>query len=553
MGEALCRKAFGDQINVYSAGVKPGPRVDPLALVALKEIGIDHSNSRNKSSKEAEALFEGKRPDLVITVCDNAASEPCPIYTKTHKLVHHSFRDPPRIAKEAGAETDETALPYYREVMKEIDDYIRSDVAKLLATKGISLVETNVANLLPSHDTSQQILATPCRSLEVVTEAVSPATTSSSSSSSSPISFFDKYLTVWVGLSMIIGALIGYYSPDTAHGLAKADFAGVNAIIAVLLWIILIPMFVTLEFRSISRVAEAPQAIILTTSLNYLVKPFSMLGLAILFLKVIYAPLNIDKDLRDSYIAGLILLAGAPCTAMVFVWSNITGGDTAYTLMQVAVNDLLMLALYIPICGWLIGASDIKLPWDTVGISVALFVAAPLALALVIRYTTLRYKSEQFLSDAVAKVKPSTPVALLLMVVVIFIFQGKSFGLKTRDIFLLAVPIAIQSTLLFGICWAACYYMGIEHFKTAPASMIATSNFFELAVAVAMSVYGPDSGATLATVVGVLVEVPIMLAFCYVCNYWKPMLDARVASVLQGKLKKKIEIEERSSSIENSV
>jgi len=518
MGEALCRKAFGDQVEVYSAGVKPGPRVDPLALVALKEIGIDHSNSRNKSSKEAEALFEGRRPDLVVTVCDNAAEEPCPIYTKTHKLVHRSFRDPPKLAKAAGAETDEAALPFYREVMHEIDTYIRSDLAKLLEAKGVSLLPVEV----------KATIAAPC-----LTEVIAKNEPSS-------ISFFDKYLTVWVGLSMIIGALIGYYSPDTAHSLAKADFAGVNAIIAVLLWIILIPMFVTLEFRAITRVAEAPQAIVLTTSLNYLVKPFSMLGLAVLFFKLIYVPLDIDKDLRDSYIAGLILLAGAPCTAMVFVWSNITGGDTAYTLMQVAVNDLLMLALYIPICGWLIGASDIKLPWDTVGISVALFIAAPLALALVLRYTTLRYKSEQFLLDIVAKVKPSTPVALLLMVVVIFIFQGKSFGLKTRDIFLLAVPITIQSTLLFGICWGICYYLGIEHIKTAPASMIATSNFFELAVAVAMSVYGPDSGATLATVVGVLVEVPIMLAFCYYCNYLRPMLDKRVALVEKMKAEKRV-------------
>jgi ACR3 family arsenite transporter len=256
-----------------------------------------------------------------------------------------------------------------------------------------------------------------------------------------------------------------------------------------------------------------------------------MWGLGLLFMRVFYTKVIPDAALRDSYVAGLVLLAGAPCTAMVFVWSALMGGNSAFTLMQVAVNDVLMLALYVPICGLLIGASNIALPWDTIAVSVALFILAPLALATSVRVAVLHFRDEAYLLQrVVAPIKPLTTIALLATLILIFIFQGATLGTKTADIFLVAVPILIQSFALWGVCYAIAFYSCIPHERAGPASLIATSNFFELAVAVAISIYGPASGAALATVVGVLVEVPAMLFFVNVCNALKPVLDARCAA-----------------------
>ena len=233
-----------------------------------------------------------------------------------------------------------------------------------------------------------------------------------------------------------------------------------------------------------------------------------------------------DAGLRDSYVAGLVLLAGAPCTAMVFVWSSLLGGSPGYTLAQVALNDALMLALYIPICSGLIGATGLALPWGTIAASVGFFVLAPLALAAAARAAVLRARGEAYLRDhVVAPIKPLTTIALVL----IFVFQGATLGSKTAAIFMLAVPITIQCCLLWAAAYALCWLARIPHERTAPASLIATSNFFELAVAVAVALYGPASGAALATVVGVLVEVPVMLAFVHLCLHLKPALDRRCA------------------------
>lgn len=329
---------------------------------------------------------------------------------------------------------------------------------------------------------------------------------------------------------MIGGALIGFYVPASHTALEAAQFYGINAIIAALLWVMLFPMFLTLDFAAVRRVREAPAAIVVTSVLSYCVKPFTMWGLGLLFVRVFYAQVIPDAALRDSYIAGMVLLAGAPCTAMVFVWSQLMGGDGAYTLAQVAVNDLLMLALYVPICGLLIGATNLHLPWDIIAFSVSIFILAPLALATIVRATVLAVRDEAFLLEKiVAPIKPLTTIALLATLAIIFIFQGATLGTKTADIFLLAVPITIQCVFLWAIAYGACWYYRIPHERAAPASLIATSNFFELAVAVAVSIYGPSSGAALATVVGVLVEVPVMLAFVYVCMYLKPRLDKRCA------------------------
>jgi len=364
---------------------------------------------------------------------------------------------------------------------------------------------------------------------ELALRSVAGVATSTPVPKASAISFFDRYLTVWVALCMILGAILGYYAPTVADALASAQVVGVNVIIAVLLWIMLFPMFVTLDFSvALRSVRTAPAALFITTFLNYCVKPFTMWGLGLFFTRIVYVKAMPEQALRDSYVAGLVLLAGAPCTAMVFVWSSLLGGSPGYTLAQVALNDILMLFLYVPICGALIGATGLDLPWATIAACVGFFIIAPLVLAWLVRTVVLRTHGEVFLQEKiVARIKPLTILALLLTLVLIFVFQGATLGSKTADIFMLAVPIILQCVLLWAIAYALCWQACIPHERTAPASLIATSNFFELAVAVAVALYGPASGAALATVVGVLVEVPVMLIFVQLCLFLKPALDRR--------------------------
>lgn len=354
---------------------------------------------------------------------------------------------------------------------------------------------------------------------------------SNSNSNPDTKSFFEKYLTVWVIGCICIGSVVGYYQPTVAEELSKAQFAEINAIVAVLLWVMIFPMLLQIDFQALSAIKKNPAAIGFTSVINYIIKPFTMYGLAVLFFRFFYVAIIPDRDLRDNYIAGLILLAGAPCTAMVLVWSSLNGGDAAYTLVQIAFNDLLLLIFYVPTAVLLIGVSDIELPWLTIIYAVILFIAAPLLIAATARHAVLAWCGEEFLNERIVKpFKPVTIVALLATLVLIFIFQGQRIGDKPVQIVLIAIPIIIQCVLN----WAVCYYIGykscIPHNRLAPASMIATSNFFELAVAVAVSVYGLQSGAALATVVGVLVEVPVMLILTNACNQMKPWLDERCAN-----------------------
>lgn len=352
----------------------------------------------------------------------------------------------------------------------------------------------------------------------------------------SAISFFEKYLSVWVLLCMVIGGLIGAYVPIVSQTLAKAEFAQINAIVAVLLWLMILPMLVQIDFLSLIAVKNNPTPIAITTIINYLVKPFTMYGLAILFFRVFYTQVIPDSLLRDSYIAGLILLAGAPCTAMVFVWSNIVGGDGPYTLVQVAFNDLLMLGIYAPTAAMLIGVSNISLPWETIIYAVLLFIFAPMAIAVFVRWWSIRSFGEEKLKELVKLFAPVTIVCLLLTLILIFIFQGRKIADKPLHIVLVAIPIIIQCVLNFAIAYAAGFYFCVPHKFLAPGALIATSNFFELAVAVAISVYGLDSGAALSTVVGVLVEVPVMLLLTYVCEILRPYLEKHISKkgVLAG-------------------
>lgn len=327
---------------------------------------------------------------------------------------------------------------------------------------------------------------------------------------------------------MVVGGLLGVYVPSIPHALSKASFYGINAVVAVLLWLMIFPMLVQIDFRSLRSVKSNPGALALTTVINYCVKPFSMFALALLFMRVFYVHVIPDAALRDSYTAGLVLLAGAPCTAMVFVWSGLMGGDPSYTLVQVAINDAIMLALYVPICRGLIGASHISLPWGTIILAVTLFIIAPVIISSLVRWFVVSRWGEDFLLNRVlAPFKHVTVLALLATLVLIFTFQGKKISQHPLDILLLAVPIIIQSVGLWALSYSVGWAVCIPHSRNAPASLIATSNFFELAVAVAISVYGLDSGAALATVVGVLVEVPVMLTLCRVCVALGPKLTAR--------------------------
>jgi len=342
------------------------------------------------------------------------------------------------------------------------------------------------------------------------------------------IGFFEKYLSAWVLFCMVIGGLIGAYRTEVPRALSQVQFNEINAIAAVFLWLMILPMLVQIDFTSLKQVGKNPGAICLTTVINYLVKPFTMYAFAILFFRVFYVHTIPDTKLRDSYIAGLILLAGAPCTAMVFVWSTLVNGDGAYTLIQVAFNDVLMLGIYVPTVSLLIGVSNIPLPWLTIIYAILLFIVAPMALAVTIRLIVLKYYDLEYLNILVERFKPITVICLLLTLILTFIFQGEKISQKPLDIVLIAIPITIQCILNFFIAYSLGYSLCIPHSRLAPASMIATSNFFELAVAVAMSVYGLDSGAALATVVGVLVEVPVMLLLVRLCEYLRPALDKRV-------------------------
>jgi ACR3 family arsenite transporter len=342
--------------------------------------------------------------------------------------------------------------------------------------------------------------------------------------------FFERYLTLWVALCMVAGGLIGAYSPGTSDALAALHFNDINILIAICLWVMLVPMFLTLQFSALRAVGTAPAALLLTCTVNYAIKPFTMWMLGMLFLRVLYVRVIPDEAVQRSYVAGMVMLGAAPCTAMVFVWSFLMGGSTEYTLTQVAVNDLLMLALYVPTCAALIGATNLALPWATIATAVALFVAAPLALASAVRALVLAVAGEAFfLQRVVAPLKPLTTLALLAMLVLIFIFQGPTLASRIGDIFLLAVPITLQCVAMFALPYALAWHFRIPHERAAPAALIGTSNFFELAVALAAAVYGPGSPAMLATVVGVLVEVPLMLFFVQVCMYCKPGLDRRCA------------------------
>ena len=332
------------------------------------------------------------------------------------------------------------------------------------------------------------------------------------------MSHFERYLSVWIALAILAGMLLGTAFPGLFALIAGAEVARVNLVVAVLIWAMVYPMMVGVDLASLRDVARQPKGLAITLAVNWAIKPFTMAALAVLFFEHVFAPFIAPED-AQQYIAGLILLGAAPCTAMVFVWSQLTKGDPAYTLLQVSVNDAVMVVAFAPIVALLLGVTDIAVPWETLLLSVLLFVALPLAAGI---WTRLRLRSEDRIAAFQSRVKPWSIVGLIATVVILFGLQGPKILADPLVIALIAVPILLQSYGIFALAYAAAWALKVPHRIAAPCALIGTSNFFELAVAVAISLFGLNSGAALATVVGVLVEVPVMLSLVALANRTRP-------------------------------
>lgn len=341
-------------------------------------------------------------------------------------------------------------------------------------------------------------------------------------SPSSGIGFFEKWLTLWVGLCIGVGIGLGSALPDLFQFLAGLEYASVNLVIAVLIWGMVYPMMVNVDFTSLRYIGERPKGLVITLVVNWLIKPFTMAALGVLFFEVFFADLIAPAD-AQQYIAGLILLGAAPCTAMVFVWSQLTRGDATYTLVQVSLNDAIMVFAFAPIVALLLGVTGIDVPWQTLVLSVGLYVVIPLIAGVVTRNrltatTSNRFNDDDAIGGFTKKVKPVSVIALLATVILLFGFQGHIILDRPLLIALIAAPLLIQSYGIFAVAYGVAYLWRVPFNVAAPCALIGTSNFFELAVAVAIGLFGLNSGAALTTVVGVLVEVPVMLSLVALAN-----------------------------------
>jgi ACR3 family arsenite transporter len=335
---------------------------------------------------------------------------------------------------------------------------------------------------------------------------------------------FERYLSVWVAICIAVGVILGNYIPATFARIAGIEYAHVNLIVAILIWLMIYPMMVQVDFTSIKDVGRKPKGLILTLIINWLIKPFTMALLGWLFFKVFFAAW-VDPQSATEYIAGMILLGVAPCTAMVFVWSQLTKGDPNYTLVQVSVNDIIMIFAFTPITAFLLGVTNIEVPWQTLLLSVVLYVVLPLAAGAITRKQLDSADDHSRLNTLLAKLKPWSIIGLLATVVLLFGFQAQTIINQPTIIGLIAIPLMIQTYGIFAVAYWMAKRLKLPHNIAAPACMIGTSNFFELAVAVAISLFGLHSGAALATVVGVLVEVPVMLSLVWFANRTRNWFD----------------------------
>lgn len=347
--------------------------------------------------------------------------------------------------------------------------------------------------------------------------------------SSAGIGFFERFLTLWVLLCMAAGVLIGVYLPQIPQFLSRFEYANVSIPVAILIWLMIYPMMLKVDFHSIKQVGQNPRGLVITWVTNWLIKPFTMYAIAMFFFYVVYQAL-IPRDLARQYLAGAVLLGAAPCTAMVFVWSHLTKGNPAYTLVQVATNDLIILVAFVPIVGLLLGISGISIPWMTLFLSVVLFVVIPLGAGWLSRMFITKHRGlDYFENTFIPKFSNVTITGLLLTLIIIFSFQGKTIVDNPLNIVLIAFPLVIQTFFIFFVAYLWARAWKLPHNVAAPAGMIGASNFFELAVAVAISVFGLSSGATIATVVGVLVEVPVMLTLVKIANRTKSWFPGKNA------------------------
>lgn len=351
------------------------------------------------------------------------------------------------------------------------------------------------------------------------------------------IRFFERFLSLWVALCIMVGIAVGQWLPAVPETLSRFEYANVSIPVAILIWLMIYPMMLKVDFRSVRDVGHRPRGILITCVTNWLIKPFTMFAIAYLFFHVIFKTF-IPAELAGEYLAGAVLLGAAPCTAMVFVWSYLTRGDAAYTLVQVAVNDLIILVAFAPIVAFLLGVGGIVVPWDTLLFSVILFVVIPLWAGIITRVTVIKRRGTEYFNHVfVKRFDNLTMGGLLLTLVILFSFQGKIILSNPFHIILIAIPLIIQTVLIFFVAYGWAKWWKLPHEVAAPAGMIGASNFFELAVAVAISLFGLQSGAALVTVVGVLVEVPVMLALVRIANRtrkWFPVVGNNGDAICAG-------------------
>jgi ACR3 family arsenite transporter len=336
---------------------------------------------------------------------------------------------------------------------------------------------------------------------------------------------FERFLSLWVALAIAVGVGLGLTVPGLFQAVALLELAHVNGVVALCIWVMIFPMMVQIDWHAVKNVGQKPQGLVLTLVVNWLIKPFTMAALGVLFFKYMFAPW-VDPQSANEYIAGMILLGVAPCTAMVFVWSQLVKGDPNYTLVQVSVNDLIMVVAFAPIAAFLLGVTDVTVPWETLILSTVLYVVLPLGAGMLARRMWLR-RCAAHLQQRVAQLKPLSVAGLIATVVLLFGFQAQTMMDKPLVIALIAVPLLVQTYGIFFISWRCARWLKLPHNVAGPACLIGTSNFFELAVAVAISLFGLQSGAALATVVGVLVEVPVMLTLVALINRWAPRQDEK--------------------------
>jgi len=357
-----------------------------------------------------------------------------------------------------------------------------------------------------------------------------------SNKKSTEIGFFQKYLTLWVALCMIAGVLIGKFLPGVPSYLGQFEYAKVSIPVAILIWVMIYPMMMKVDFQSVKNVGKNPKGLYVTWVANWLIKPFTMYALGAFFMYVVFRNF-IAPDIAKQYLAGMVLLGAAPCTAMVFVWSHLTKGNPAYTVVQVATNDLIILFAFVPIVKFLLGVSNVSVPWNTLILSVVLFVVVPLAGGIITRTLVSKRKGvEYFEKQFLPKFDNVTTIGLLLTLILLFAFQGEVFLNNPLHILLIAIPLIIQTFLIFFIAYFASKWLKLPHNVAAPSGMIGASNFFELSVAVAIALFGTNAPAALATVVGVLVEVPVMLTLVKIANKTKHWFPQPSAETINNKI-----------------